>query len=150
DEIRDTQPEERFGSELAVGLEIGKDSTVTVVGAEVWHSFGYGVWIADGAEAEISGSTISGTAGKPGIPGHGLGIKDALLVIQDSSIEGNADNGVAALAGGEARVGGNVIRDNGAFGIFADPAGVVTCPAANTFADNGQNRSEAVPAACGG
>ncbi len=150
EKIWDTQPEARFGSELAIGIEVLSDSTATLIGTEVRHSFGYGVWVADGAEVEVSESTIAATAGKPGVPGHGLGVKEAALELHDSLIEGNADDGIAVLAGGRAVLAGNIIRDNGGFGLFLDPAGEVSCPASNAFSGNGQDLSAGVPPACSG
>jgi nitrous oxidase accessory protein NosD len=150
EKIWETQPEARFGAELAIGLEITGDSTATITDTEVRHSFGYGVLIRDGAEVEISECTIAATAGKPGVPGHGLGIKEASVELHDSLIEGNADDGVAVLAGGRAVLAGNIIRDNGGFGLFLDPAGEVSCPGANTFSGNGQDLSAGVPPTCSG
>ncbi|MGQ9734901.1 MAG: right-handed parallel beta-helix repeat-containing protein [Candidatus Bipolaricaulia bacterium] len=150
EKIWDTQPEARFGSELAIGIEVLSGSTATITaGTEVRHSFGYGVWVADGAEVEVRESTIAATAGKPGLPGHGLGVKEAALELYDSLIEGNADNGIAVLAGGRAMLAGNIIRNNGGFGLFLEPAGEVSCPASNTFSGNGQDFSAGVPPACG-
>jgi hypothetical protein len=135
---------------LAIGLEITGDSTATITDTEVRHSFGYGALIRDGAEVEISESTIAATAGKPGVPGHGLGVKEASVELHDSLIEGNADDGVAVLAGGRAVLAGNIIQDNGGFGLSLDPAGEVSCPGANTFSGNGQDLSAGVPPTCSG
>ncbi len=150
DTITDTQPEPPVGEKLAIGIEVRNDSTVTLTGVTIRRSFGYGLWIEDGAEVEVSGSLLEGTTGNPGVKGRGVGVKDALLIMQGSTIAGNIDDGIAILAGGRAELAGNTIRGNGGFGIVMDPAGAVSCPAVNGVEDNGQNRSENVPAACGG
>jgi F-box protein 11 len=146
--VSDTQPPEPRGAQLGVGVEALNDSTVTVVGVAIQRSFGYGLWVARGAEVEVSQSLIEGTTGRPGVPGRGVGVQDARVRIAESRIARNTDDGIAVLAGGHAELSGNEIIGNGGFGIFAE--GAVSCPAANSFSDNGQNRSAGVPAACGG
>lgn len=150
DKITDTQPKEPAGDQPALGVEVLNDSTVTLVGVAIQRSFGYGLWVSGKSEVEVSRSLIEGTGGRPGVPGRGVGVKDASIAISDSTISRNADDGIAVLAGGRAELSGNTIKENGKFGIFADPAGAVSCPASNSFSDNGQNQSAGVPAACGG
>lgn len=150
EKISDTQPREPARDQPASGIEVLNDSTVTLVGVAIQRSFGYGLWVSEGAAVEVSRSLIEGTVGRPGVPGRGVGVKDASVAISDSTISGNADDGIAVLAGGRAELSGNTIKENGKFGIFADPAGAVNCPASNSFSDNGQNQSAGVPATCGG
>lgn len=150
EKISDTQPREPAGDQPAIGVAVLNDSTVTLVGVAVQRSFGYGLWVEDGSAVEVSRSLIEGTAGRAGVPGRGVGVKNASVVISDSTISQNTDDGIAVLAGGRAELSGNTIKGNGKFGVFADPAGTVNCPASNSFADNGQNQSAGVPATCGG
>lgn len=150
EKINDTQPREPVGDQPASGVEVLNDSTVTLVGVAIQRSFGYGLWVNDGSEVEVSRGLIEGTVGRAGVPGRGVGVKNASVAISDSTISKNTDDGIAVLAGGRAELSGNTIKENGKFGIFADPAGTVNCPASNSFSDNGQNQSGGVPAACGG
>lgn len=150
DTVTDTQPREPVGEKLAIGVEVLNNSTVTAVGVTIRRSFGYGLWVASEAEVEVSESLIELTKGNPGVKGQGVGVEDALLQMADSTIARNDDNGIAVLAKGRAELADNNIEENGDYGIFADPAGVVSCPATNILLGNGRNRSESVPAACGG
>lgn len=150
DTITDTQPPEPVGEKLAIGVAVRGDSTVTLVGVTIRRSFGYGLFAVDGAEVEVSESVIEQTQGNPGVLGHGVGVEDALVRITDSVIARNKDDGIAVLAQGRAELADNTIEENGDFGIFADPAGTVNCPAVNVLLKNGRTRSENVPSTCGG
>jgi nitrous oxidase accessory protein NosD len=150
DTITDTQPREPVGERLAIGIEVRGTSTVTMVGVTIRRSFGYGLFVVDKAEVEVSGSTIEETTGNPGVAGHGVGVEGASLFLTESLIARNRDSGIAVLRDGRAELSDNTIRENGDFGIFADPQGAVSCPATNIVLGNGRARSENVPAACGG
>lgn len=150
DTITNTQPQEPVGEKLAIGAEVRGDSTVTLMGVTIRRSFGYGLFAVDEAEVEVSESVIEETRGNPGVLGHGVGVENAFVRITDSVIARNKDDGVAVLAGGRAELADNTIEENGDFGIFADLAGRVSCPAVNVLLKNGRTRSENVPSACGG
>lgn len=150
DTITDTQPKAPQGDQLAIGVEVRNNSTVTLVGVTIRRSFGYGLFVTGGAEVDLSQSTVEQTQGNPGVPGHGIGVENASVRITRSVIARNKDNGVAVLANGRVELADNTIDKNGKFGIWADPQGTVGCPAPNNLSENGQNRSPTVPAACGG
>lgn len=150
DTITDTRPREPVGEKLAIGIEVRGDSTVTVVGVTIRRSFGYGVFVVDKAEVEVSESVIEGTQGNPGVLGQGVGVERATVRITGSTVARHKDSGIVVLAGGRAELADNTITENGDYGIFADPQGAVSCPATNILLGNGRTRSENVPSACGG
>ncbi len=150
DRITETQPPARRPDQPAIGIEVLNDSTVSLTGVTVHRSFGYGLLVRGGAEVEVARSVIEQTSGRPGVPGRGVGVQGASLRMTDSTLVQNADDGVAVLADGRAELSRNTIRGHRNFGILADVAGTVSCPEANTLVENGQDRSENVPSACGG